>query len=590
MGLFKRKVLEYDTEASLPAFEIDANGFIIFKNKNLGGCGIFEIIPCVTTESMTHTDSETHDDVLSDEYLNTLMEFNGVVAPNIQYDDARKQVYPAWISFLNSLQPKDEEDDLIHVQILVKKVINDEWKTKSDFERSETEKAFADTLYRRNKIRKNRRHSRKNDDCIKARWNDYDNLLQQLSQVEEAYEAPQAYKAKMYLIVSYTPSSEGWWFDGRDSDYYVTDNNSATNLFQDDKWADRIASFFMKKNGISNTAGYSNTGMISADELFWIHSDITAQIIETRMERIEDSIGEYRMNHRRTDYPFMLRRLEGIESAGLISMFPNIMSHYWDEMWNINTNIDDVLYKLQYDSAIKSDNADIISGGTGTSGFMNRNVKMNEEEANKFLKEFADNIKNNGGPKSARQEYVDSVNIVSKDEINRLRKNASNQNTSEMEYSIEDIWGDFGDGQLPDCGIEKTQEQKDEEFIRMFRNRPYTIQHQLANEEIFKNAEINNNNNQLSVANDAKDTRKNTLNMAKTENTFRNELQRNSGSSPQDSPKSVERKVSTKFGTENAAIVLEMDDENTSIEDMRDIYMGKKPRSSVNKPKFRPDN
>ena len=55
----------------------------------------------------------------------------------------------------------------------------------------------------------------------------------------------------MYLVVSYTPSSEGWWFDGRDSDYYITDNDSATNLFQEDKWADRLASMFMKRKGMS---------------------------------------------------------------------------------------------------------------------------------------------------------------------------------------------------------------------------------------------------------------------------------------------------------------------------------------------------
>lgn len=606
MGLFKRKVIEYDTEASLPAFEVDANGFIIFKNRNLGGCGIFEITPCVTTESMTHTDSGMHEDVMSQEYLDAIMEFNGTVAPNIQYDDARKTVYPAWIAFLNSLHPEGGDDDPIHTQILVKKVIDDEWKTRSEYERNETEKAFADTLYRREQARKasrgrrgrgrNRRNRRGNDACIQARWNDYDNLLQGLTEVETAYEAPQAYKAKMYLVVSYTPSSEGWWFDGRDSDYYITDNDSATNLFQEDKWADRLASMFMKRKGMSDTAGYSNTGATSADEVFWVHSDMTAQIIETRMEQIEDGIGEYRMSHRGTDYPFMLRRLEGVESAGLICMFPNIMSHYWDEMWDITSNIDDVLYRLQYDSAVRSGNADIISGGKGRSGFTGRSVRLNDEEAEEFLRRFAAEIREKGGPKSARQEHIDDINVVSQKEIDMALGRVINQDTGQdnlsLGQSMNDIWGDFGDGQLPDYGTEKTQEQKDEEFLSRFRNRSYTIEHQLANAEIFGDAGLglgagagNAGGNGNALDGNAAGRQ-----VANGDNALGGKAQNSLGGTSQGNFRPRERKVSTRFGTENAALALEMNDEGTSVEDRRDIYMGKKPQSMVSKPKFRPDN
>lgn len=601
MGLFKRKVIEYDTEASMPQFEVDANGFIIFKNKNLGGCGIFEITPCVTTESMTHTNSETHEDVLSQEYLDALMEFNGTVAPNVQYDDARRTVYPAWIAFLNSLHPEGGDDDPIHTQILVKKVIDDEWATRSDYARNETEKAFADTLYRReqaqktarsqhNRSRNRRRITRDANACIQAHWNDYNNLLQGLAQVEEAYEAPRAYKAKMYLVISYTPSSEGWWFDGRDSDYYITDNDSATNLFQEDKWADRFASMFMKRKGMSDTAGYSSTGATSADEVFWVHSDMTAQIIETRMEQIEDGIAEYRMSHRDVDYPFMLRRLEGIESAGLICMFPNIMSHYWDEMWDINTNINDVLYRLQYNSAVRSGNADIISGGQGKSGFTWRNVRMDDDEAEEFLKKFAAEIREKGGPKDARQEHIDDVNVVSQKEIDMALgrvTNQPNQNDSQngmsLGQSLDDIWGDFGDGQLPDYGMEKTQAQKDEEFLSRFRNRSYTIEHQLANAEIFGSAGIDNKLNGTNAG-----EKRNQLNGREVKQNKANQL---SGSTQQGNFRpETKHQISTRFGTENAALALEMDDNGTPINDRRDIYMGKKPQSMTNKPKFRPDD
>lgn len=604
MGLFKRKVIEYDTEASLPAFEVDANGFIIFKNKNLGGCGIFEITPCVTTESMTHTDSGTHEDVLSQEYLDAIMEFNGQQAPNVQYDDARRTVYPAWIAFLNSLHPESGDDDPIHAQILVKKVIDDEWPTRSDYARNETEKAFADTLYRREEARKvsarqnrrrhqSRRNRRNKDALIQARWRDYDNLLQGLSQVEDAYEAPRAYKAKMYLVISYTPSSEGWWFDGRDSDYYVSDNDSATNLFQEDKWADKWASVFMKKKGMSNTAGYSNSGATSADEIFWVHSDMIAQVIETRMEQIEDGIAEYRMAHRGTDYPFMMRRLEGIESAGLIAMFPNIMSHYWDEMWDINTNVNDVLYKLQYNSAIRSGNADIISGGQGSSGFTWRNVQMNDEEAEEFLKKFAADIREKGGPKDARQEHIDDINVVSQKEIDmalgRVVNQDTGQNNMSLGQSMDDIWGDFGDGQLPDYGTEKTQAQKDEEFLSRFRNRSYTIEHQLANAEIFGDAGIENK--------DTKELNGSRTNGNQLNGKHGNELSGKNMNNALDGPSAQgnfrprgKQQISTRFGTENAALALEMDDTDTSLDDRRDIYMGKKPQSMTNKPKFRPDD
>lgn len=606
MGLFKRKVIEYDTEASLPAFEVDANGFIIFKNKNLGGCGIFEVTPCVTTESMTHTDSGTHEDVLSQEYLDAIMEFNNEYAPNIQYDDARKTVYPAWIAFLNSLHPEGSEDDPIHAQILVKKVIEDEWTTRSDYERNETEKAFADTLYRRSQAAAPRRSGRRkqssidsprNDACIKARWRDYDSLLQGLAEVETAYEAPRAYKAKMYLVISYTPSSEGWWFDGRDSDYYVTDNDSATNLFEEDKWGDKLASIFMKRKGISETAGYSGSGAMSADDVFWVHSDMTAQIIETRMEQIEDGIAAYRMAHRGVDYPFMLRRLEGLESAGLICMFPNIMTHYWDEMWDINTNVNDVLYRLQYNSAIRSGNADIISGGQGTSGFTWRNVRMDDDEAEAFLKKFAEDIREKGGPKDARQEHIDDVNVVSQKEIDMaLGRVAPDQDTGQSNMSLgqsmDDIWGDFGDGQLPDYGTEKTQEQKDEEFLSRFRNRSYTIEHQLANAEIFNSAGIEPAAGGFSAREKALNgdtsTSRNQLDGKAQSSSGINKRSDNQQGSFR--PRDEKPRISTRFGTENAALALEIDDNDTPLNDRRDIYMGKKPQSMVSKPKFRPDD
>ena len=156
---------------------------------------------------------------------------------------------------------------------------------------------------------------------------------------------------------------------------------------------------------------------------------------------------------------------------------------------------------------------------------------------------------------------------------------------------MNDIWGDFGDGQLPDYGTEKTQEQKDEEFLSRFRNRSYTIEHQLANAEIFGDAGLglgctgNTGRNGNALDGNAAGRQ-----VANGDNALGGNAQNSLGGTSQGNFRPREQKVSTRFGTENAALALEMNDEGTSVEDRRDIYMGKKPQSMVSKPKFRPDN
>ena len=131
MGLFKAKeknVDYYETEATLPEFSIDTNGFIMFNNRQLGGAAVLEVIPHVTTEGMTHEDPVFHNDSTDFEENPNYEPATGALFP-----DARFRVYPAWTWFLNSLLPHGLEDECTHIQILIKKCHANEWTTITDY-------------------------------------------------------------------------------------------------------------------------------------------------------------------------------------------------------------------------------------------------------------------------------------------------------------------------------------------------------------------------------------------------------------------------------------------------------------------------
>lgn len=466
MSLFKarrKEVESYETEASLPAFRIDANGFIMFEDASLGGACVLEVIPHVRTESITLEDPMFHNE-------STDFKQNPTYEPstNALFGNARHTVFPPWVSFLNSLQAQDDSDEPTHIQILAKKCHSDEWYTRIDYACYQAHKEL-DPVARAFETGKTVHNALRG-----KRAADYLSLLDAikektdgLSPYERDVRNMAGYKTKFFMVVSYTPSSEGWWMDGRDSDYYISDHASPFLAFsssQDkavDRIVDMIASRNAKKNGTQEHVGGQE------DDFFWIESDRTAQIIATRLHKVMNSIKKWEKDHPGDDMPFHLEKLDGREAAALVRFFPNIMTPYWDRIWELQSDQNDMLYNFDVRSAIelgdysmlgdqqalfediKSDSVDMLHGKDEQEAFLARFKNKDFSDIGDIHTEYKDQF---WSPETEEAE------LIQREELAAARSQQSS------------IWSNFSDD-LALADEYKDQDQKREEFLARYRTR-----------------------------------------------------------------------------------------------------------------------
>ena len=281
----KRKEKVVETDNDLPGFTVDVNGFIMFNDLDLGGCGIFEVEPAVMGGGMTHHDDYSTTVSSDEKYYEPL---DGWI-----FDDRRKDVVPQWVRFLNGLFPKDPSDTQTQIQIIMKKTrpAEGQWRTRANYAFCENDAAIG-AFYQRAGY--DVVHDGKSV-LMQARANDYLAMLKRMSDESNipSYTLDMgklpSYAVKMYIVVSHTPSSEGWWIDGRDSDYYLKDDTlDGDSMFGSSPFVNQIASFLTRKMVRKMYEDGNNT----ANDLFPFQSDITAQVIETRMRRIEQTLSE----------------------------------------------------------------------------------------------------------------------------------------------------------------------------------------------------------------------------------------------------------------------------------------------------------
>lgn len=464
MALFKAKkknVDEYETEASLPDFYIDTNGYVMFENATLGGADILEVIPHVPTEGWTHQDPVFHDTSTDDD--------NYTPSTDRTWDDYRNVIVPGWVAFLNGLQETSGGDNAIHLQILAKKCRCDEWETRWDYAGVEARKEFGGLIsdVRSGYVRNTR------DKWIAARASEYIDLIDgwrnsvnRLSgNVFDVRKLP-AYKTKFFIIISYTPSSEGWWLDGRDTDYYVRDNNSAMALFRDDKAVDRVTSFLTHKQRKKQEREEGGT----IGDFFWIESDRTAQILYTRERKIMKIIDDWNRKNKNCSMPFHLRKVDEREAAALIRFFPNILTPYWDKIWNLQVDTNDVLYRQKVRKALDLGDASFLDA----------------ENTKSLMESVAeDNVDLSHGD-SQKESFLDRYKGKSFDEIGDVsneyddlswtpeREEQRAEHISEMEVRKQanvDLWGDLDTSLVLDDEY-KTAAQRREDFIKKYRQMP----------------------------------------------------------------------------------------------------------------------
>lgn len=454
MSIFKPKTKEvdYETEDSIPSFHVDANGFILFDNDDLGGAAVLEITPHATTEGMTHCDPVTMQKATSEHYESTTGSYFG---------DARIDVMPAWVHFINSLQPQEEDDDLIHIQILCKQCLMEEWEPDAS-----TRGGYASARVRKS-IREIDRGMIGQNPSVKtslkrARLNDYASLIDKASQRmvsgrKTGFDVRQvpAYKVRYFLIVSYTPSSEGWWMDGRDSDYYVSDNaSSVRSLFDEDRAADRIADFISKHRKDKNAGEYN-----TADDYFYVRSDETAQVLYSRVKRLEKCVADWNKDHLLQQMPFEMRRLDMRESAALVAMFPNIVSPYWDRIWELKDDMNQVLYGLESDIAVARRDTGFIGRHAQQIIETNRvDMSRSKEELEAYIAQYRDST-----AVEARQA-----------EKNRWEVEMGIASAPSERESGDTLFTEIDPSFVADSG-ERTERQLQEDFLDRYRSRtlPY---------------------------------------------------------------------------------------------------------------------
>lgn len=461
MALFKAKrkdVESYETEMSLPPFYIDSNGFIMFEDQSLGGACVMEVVPHVSTEGITHEDPVFHNESTDDDAYEPSV--------NALFGDARGWVYAPWVSFLNSLQAQDEADEPTHVQLLMKKCHSDEWYTRIDYASYMAHKEL-DPVAKTYKTAKSVRGALKGRRAL-----DYLNLLDgikkktdELPQTQRDIRHIAGYKMKFFLVVSYTPSSEGWWLDGRDSDYYISDHASPFLTFassQDnlvERITDMMASRIAKKNGSREIVGGA------ADDFFWIESDRTAQIIATRMHKIMTAIKKWEKTHP-MPMPFHLEKMDGREAAALIRFFPNILTPYWDKIWTLNSDQNDMLYNFDVRKALELNDAAALGDQTALFEDIKADavdMRHGKDEQDAFLAQFRD--KDFKELRTSRSEYDD---MFWTPELEEERKAYQEEMERRRAESEDDIWQDFAGMFALDEEL-KTRDQQREEFLRKYK-------------------------------------------------------------------------------------------------------------------------
>lgn len=467
MALFKarRKEIEsFETELSLPAFRIDTNGFIMFEDASLGGACVLEVIPHIRTESITLEDPVFHNES-TDRSENPEYEPSN----NALYGNSRASVYPPWVNFLNALQAQDESDEPTHIQILAKKCHSDEWYTRMDYADYMAHKEL-DKTARTFKTAKTVRGALQG-----KRAADYLELLDAIKDkidtipsMERDIRNMAGYKVKYYLVISYTPSSEGWWLDGRDSDYYISDHASPFLAFSSsqDKLADKITEMIfsrrMKKSGMRENVGGQE------DDFFWIESDRTAQIIATRLHKVMTNIRKWEKSHgENMSMPFHLEKLDGREAAALIRFFPNIMTPYWDKIWTLQSDQNDMLYDFNVRNAIQLGDVEALGDQDKLFEDIKANtvdVRHSDEDQEAFLARFKnmdfDEISD------IHSEYDDKQWSPEKEEAAAARQ----KELEEARAQVDDVWDDFA-GMFALNDELKDDEQIRDEFLQKYKKR-----------------------------------------------------------------------------------------------------------------------
>lgn len=425
MSFFKprKETIDFETQEDLPKYHFDVNGFLIFDDSSLGGCGIFRVMPMVMTSSVTHKEtlgSITNDTMAQDYSPKKVM---------VEYGDRRADAVMQWVNFINNLQPEDEVDQQTHVQVILKKTNPDEWVTAQEHETD-------------NLVGTIGRHGDKLSHAMERYQDSYIELLQSIDDAlleSRGKWNGSAYAMEMYIVVSYTPSSEGWWMDGRDDDYYVKDTPSKKQLFDVEGMVERIGDIAVNRKERRAEKNEVNT----ANALYPIEEDRIAQVIQTRMHKIEQAMIKYASEVGDESLAFEIRRTHMMDNTALLAFWNNPLTPYRYRIWNMQTNMADVILGLRREESI----------ATSDLSYLDSKDDYSSDAENEFLAKFAG--------KTADEVMLDD-------------NNGKNQqdNDDVIEESLADAWSDIDPLLSVSTNVETSDQQQ---FIDRYARRTISV-------------------------------------------------------------------------------------------------------------------
>lgn len=358
MSFFKprEKELEIETQDDLPKFHFDVNGFLMFDDQSLGGCGIYEVVPTIMTGAVTHRET------LGANSVDTKAKGYSPSRAMEVIGDRRRDAIMQWVSFVNGLLPDDDAESQTHVQIILKKTRPSDW--------TDAYGHAIDDLH--GHIGAPALSLGRHGNAYRMSYEEMLDDLGKSAMSENGAWNGAAYDVLGYIVVSYTPSSEGWWLDGRDDDYYVRDTNDEQSLFSVDGMAERIGGMITERRERQEEKNDYNT----ARALFPIDEDRIAQVLQTRMRKIERKMSAYSQKVGNDAIAFTIRRTHMVDNSMLMSFWNDPLTSYRYKVWNMHTDLGDVILGMRNEEAVASGDIGVLSeheaSDSDMSGFLSR--------------------------------------------------------------------------------------------------------------------------------------------------------------------------------------------------------------------------
>lgn len=414
----KEKELDFETQEDLPKFHFDVNGFLMFDDPSLGGCAIYEVIPTVMTGAVTHRETLGYRDVDTKSKSYTPERVMEVVG------DRRRDALLQWIDFLNGLLPEDDADTQTHVQIILKKTHPDEWWDAYGYAIDAMNGHVGDAPFQLG------RHG-------SAYRKSYEQLLADLGDAfaeSNGMWNGASYDVLAYIVVSYTPSSEGWWLDGRDDDYYVQDSADKSSLFSVDGFVEKVGKSINNRRERKEERNDYNV----ATALFPIDEDRIAMVLQTRMTKLERRFADYQTYQMNAggDLAFTIRRTHMVDNSMLIAFWQNPLTSYRYKVWNMKTDISDVIMGMRNDEAVASGDVSVLDASDPS-----------DDDLEEFLSEYRGVNAN---------DDTDIADVSMQDE------------QDEMETDVMDAWADI-DPSLVAGSANANHCDDDDQFLGKYR-------------------------------------------------------------------------------------------------------------------------